>query len=254
MGKMGTLGPIDPQVANDFNPEKQGVPIPISVEDIGGFISLLKDKFDMKNEGYLAKLAERMATDIRPLALGNAYRQYIKAREDARKLLELHMDPIHDKTKIDKIIETFVEKLYYHGHHINRLEAEKIGIKALCAETIANDDGGLDELMWQLYLDYEKDLKMMVPYKDELPPDDQSHLEIPVKYVESNKLSSVYILEQEWIDMDFPDGSRICVANNAPAVYIPPNQIIPISFQGQPVCMQNKVYEKREDSFWKLNE
>lgn len=254
MGKMGTLGPIDPQVTNDFNPEKQGVPIPISVEDIGGFISLLKDKFDMKNEGYLAKLADRMATDVRPLALGNAYRQYVKAREDARKLLELHMDPIHDKTQIDKIIETFVEKLYYHGHHINRLEAEKIGIKTVCAETIENDDGNLDELMWQLYLDYEKDLKMRVPYTDELPPSGQSRLEVPLKYVESNKTSSVHILEQEWIDMEFPANSKICVNNNMPAVYVPPGQVIPIRFQGQPVYIENKIYEKREDSLWKLIE
>jgi len=92
MGKMGSLGPIDPQVINPFNPEKQNQPIPISVEDIGGFISLLRDKFEMRDEKLLAKLSERLATDIRPLALGYAYRQYIKARDDARKLLELHMD------------------------------------------------------------------------------------------------------------------------------------------------------------------
>lgn len=254
MCKTGTLGPIDPQVSNEFNPEKQGLPIPISVEDIAGFTSLLKDKFEMKNEAYLAKLAERLATDIRPLALGNAYRQYIKAREDARKLLELHMDSIHDKAKIDKIIETLVEKLYFHGHHINRKEAKKIGLKISFAETVEGNGDTVDKLVWQLYLDYELELKMKIPYKDELPQNGQSCLEIPIKYIESSKSSSVYILEQEWVDMGFPPGSKISTANNAPAVYVPPNQIIPIRFQGQPVFIGNKIYEKREDSFWKSNE
>lgn len=256
MSKTGTLGPIDPQVANEFNPEKQGIPIPISVEDIGGFISLLKDKFEMKNEAHLAKLSERLATDIRPLALGNAYRLYIKARDDARKLLELHMNPIHDKTKIDKIIETFVEKLYYHGHHVNRREAKKIGVNITFAESVQNKEDYLEKLMWQLYLDYENDLKMKIPYKDELPPNGKSRLEIPIKYIESIKSSSVYIIEQEWVDMGFPEGSKLSVANNVPAVYVPSNppQILPMRFQGQPVCIGNKVYEKRESSFWKSNE
>ncbi len=258
MSKTGTLGPIDPQVANEFNPEKQGVPIPISVEDIGGFISLLKDKFEMKNETHLAKLSERLATDIRPLALGNAYRLYIKAREDARKLLELHMDPIHDKTRIDKIIEMFVEKLYYHGHHVNRREAKKIGVNVINAETVQSNGDNLEKLMLQLYLDYENDLKMKTPYHDELPPDGQSRLEISIKYIESNRSSSVYIIDQEWVDMGFPEGSKLSIANNIPAVYIPPSQapgqIIPIRFQGQPVCIGNKIYEKRESSFWKSNE
>lgn len=249
--KMGTLGPIDPQVSNEFNPEKQGMPIPISVEDIGGFISLLKDKFELKNEAYLAKLSERLATDIRPLALGNAYRQYVKAREDARKLLELHMDSIHDKAKIDSIVEILVEKLYYHGHHVNRNEAKKMGLNIIFAEDIKNNEDTLDKLIWQLYLDYENDLKMRIPYKDELPSGNKTHLEIPLKYIESDKSSSVFILEQEWIDMGFADGSKLCTANNAPAVFIPPNQIIPVRFQGQPICTNNKIYEKREDSFWK---
>ena len=290
MGRMGSLGPIDPQVINPFNPEKNNQPIPISVEDIGGFISLLRDKFEMRDEDLLAKLSERLATDIRPLALGYAYRQYIKAREDARKLLELHMDAIHEKPKIDKIIETLVEKLYFHLHHINRNEAKDIGLKIKYAEefTSGSKDTGnfenLEDLLWNLYLDYEKDLRIHEPYKDELPRTGEIR-EIPLKFIESSSLSTQCILEQKWINMDFPEGSYLANVNGALGVFIPPQfmtvpnpnymqsaaytgiplqntqpekliqfvggQIVAIHFQGAPVYINKEIYEKREVTIWR---
>jgi hypothetical protein len=253
MCKTGTLGPIDPKVANEFNPERNGVQIAISVEDIGGYISLLKDKFEMRNEEYLSKLSERLSTDIRPLALGNAYRQYIKARDDARKLLELHMDPINDKGKIDKIIETLVEKLYSHSHHINRNEAIKMGLNVKKAEEIHNENDNLAKLMWDLYLDYESEMQLLRPYKDQLPQGGAGTSEIPTKFVESSNFSSVFIIEQEWVNLNLPAGSKLANANNQISVFVPPSTILPLVFQGQPVEIGNTIYEKREDSFWKIN-
>jgi hypothetical protein len=278
---MGSLGPIDPQVINPFNPDKQNQPIPISVEDIGGFISLLRDKFEMRDEKLLAKLSERLATDIRPLALGYAYRQYIKAREDARKLLELHMDPIHDKPKIDKIIETLVEKLYFHLHHINRKEAKAIGLKIKYAEEFISGSVGtkdlenLEHLIWDLYLDYEKELSIFLPYKDELPQAGGLR-EIPIKLIESTTLSCQNILQQYWRDMEFPEGTYLSNSNGLLGVYIPPHFIsppnmgvaaygqpqqpqqilinalvIPIQFQGQAVYINKKIFEKREYNIWR---
>jgi len=277
MGRMASLGPIDPQVINPFNPEnKQNQFIPISVEDIGGFISLLRDKFEMRDEELLAKLAERLATDIRPLALGNAYRLYIKAREDARKLLELHMDAIHDKPKIDKIVETLVEKLYYHMHHINRKEAKDIGLKIHYAEEFTENSENLEDLIWELYLDYEKELKIFEPYKDEIPTTGDIR-EIPVKFIESASRSCQNILQQYWKHMDFPEGTYLSNANGALGVYIPPHfmsvpntpvaaygvggqlpptslinaQVVPIQFQGQAVCINDRIYEKKEYTIWR---
>jgi hypothetical protein len=276
MGKMGSLGPIDPQVINPFNPEKQNQPIPISVEDIGGFISLLRDKFEMRDEKLLAKLSERLATDIRPLALGYAYRQYIKAREDARKLLELHMDPVHEKPKIDKIIEILVEKLYFHLHHINRKEALDIGLKIKYAEDFKDDSENLEHLIWDLYLDYEKELQIFIPYKDELPTTDNIR-EIPIKFIESSLKSSLNILEQHWICMDFPDGTQLSSINGVLGVFIPPGyvtmpnpnatpmnpqqpptivqfsggQIVTVQFHGQAVHIDERIYEKREYNIWR---
>jgi hypothetical protein len=272
MGKMGSLGPIDPQVINPFNPEKQNQPIPISVEDIGGFISLLRDKFEMRDEKLLAKLSERLATDIRPLALGYAYRQYIKAREDARKLLELHMDPIHEKPKIDKIIEILVEKLYFHLHHINRKEAQEIGLKIKYAEEFQEGTENLEHLIWDLYLDYEKELLIHQPYRDELPTTGDVR-EIPLKFIESSVLSSQNILEQRWTDMGFPEGTYLSNINGVLGVFIPPHimtvsqptygnqpppinqliggQVVAIQFQAPVVYIDEKIYEKREFNTWR---
>lgn len=243
MCKTGILGPVDPQVSNDFNPEKGGVQIPISVEDIAGFISLLKDKFELRNENLLAKLSEILSTDIRPLALGNAYRHYLKARDDSRKLLELHMDAQNEKEKINKIVEILVEKLYYHGHHINRNEAKKIGLN------IIFPDKQLSSLMWDLFLDYEDELQMTNPYVDRVPP--SSKLELPIKCIETSINSSTYIIDQTWNDLSYPVGAKLTYANNSLAAFISPNTILPIVPRGQVLQIDGKIYEKIETTYWK---
>jgi hypothetical protein len=99
MGKNGTLGPVDPSVANAFNPVRRGQVQSISTEDIGGYISLLRDKAKLTDERNFASALSNLCTVVEPLALGNAYRHYLKSRDDARKLLELHMDPCKDNDK-----------------------------------------------------------------------------------------------------------------------------------------------------------
>ena len=159
MGKKGTLGPVDPSVANAFNPVRGGQVRQISTEDIGGYISLLREKADLKNERNFAVALSNLCTTVEPLALGNAYRHYLKSRDDARKLLELHMDPNEDGETIDGIVETLIEKLYYHGHYISRREARDIGLNVQKAEDFkaGAGDKDLDQLMWKLYLDYEEE-------------------------------------------------------------------------------------------------
>ena len=251
MGTLGMLSPVDPMVWNEFNPEIQGRPIPISVEDIGAYVALLKEKFGIQDERNLAALLERLPADIRPLALGNAYRHYMKARDDTRKLLELHMDSKGDHGKIDKIVDTLVEKLYFHGHHITRREAKQLGLKVKDAESITGPGGKtLDDLLWALYLDYEREMRLMAPYKDE-PPAAGGKVELLTKVVESESLLSEYIIEQDWVKMPLPPGSIFTQVNNVPALFIPPNQLLPLQFQGRPVLAGTGLFDKREFSYWK---
>jgi len=255
MHKAGILGPVDPSVANPFNPVINNRLTPISVEDVGGYLSLIQEKFDIKDQVNVTKGFEKLADEINPLALGNVYRHYLKSRDDIRKLLELHLDPKKEKDRIDKIVEMLVEKLYFHGHHINRKEAKKIGLDIAFAEKFSHGDDKLDDVMWKLYEEYEKDLEILKPYEDQLPSSGNTN-EIPVKYIESSNLSSEHIIEQTMTNLGFPTGSKLISINNQPAVYIPPNPPVPpqtliLICSGQPILLNNTIYEKKEKVYWK---
>jgi hypothetical protein len=247
MTKMGTLGPIDPTVMNEFNPIINGQRAGISVEDVNGYISLVKEKFGIRRQKELAQLFDKLPADVKPLALGNVYRHYQKSRDDARKLLSLHLDHKKDKKKIDKIISTLVEKLYFHGHHINREEAKNIGFDIVKSEDISSD---FNDLVWDLYLDYEKEMKLCIPYQDSLE-DAQTSKEIPVKYIESTVKSSVFKIKQNWVDMGLQEGSKLILANNGqPAVFLPNGQALAIIPMGMLVMINNKIYDKQETTSW----
>lgn len=247
MTKMGTLGPIDPTVMNEFNPIINGQRAGISVEDVNGYVALVKEKFGIRRQKELAQLFDKLPTDVKPLALGNVYRHYQKSRDDARKLLSLHLDVKKDKKKIDTIISTLVEKLYFHGHHINREEAKNIGLDIVKAEDISTE---FSKLVWDLYLDYEKDMELCKPYQDSLEAE-QTNKDIPVKYIESVVKSSAFKIRQNWVDMGFPEGSKLILANNGqPAVLLPNGQALGIIAMGTPVMLNKKIYDKQETTIW----
>jgi len=261
MGKKGTLGPVDPSVANAFNPVRGGQVRQISTEDIGGYISLLREKADLKNERNFAVALSNLCTTVEPLALGNAYRHYLKSRDDARKLLELHMDPNEDGETIDGIVETLIEKLYYHGHYISRREARDIGLNVQKAEDFkaGAGDKDLDQLMWKLYLDYEEELKMLIPYRDEVSGDDERKI-VPAKFVESAGMTSALVIEQEFHKMRTPNGTFFTQMSTQKgeilALAIPVQnggfQLIPYALKnGNPELINDEVYRKKEVSYWK---
>lgn len=253
MHKAGILGPIDPFVANDFNPKIDNIIRPISVEDVAGYLSLIKDKFDIKDQEHVAQGFNALSSTVNPLALGNVYRHYLKSRDDAKKLLELHLNTKTDKERIEKIIDILVEKLYYHGHHINRKEAKLIGLDVDFAEEFKDDKDNLSDLMWLLLNEYEKDLKLRIPYRDELPINGLVN-KLPIKIIESVSLTSTKVLEQTFVDLGFSDTARLVIVNDRPAIYnsLPNSQpeIIPLLFEGQPVNIENKIYDKKELAYW----
>lgn len=252
MHKAGILGPVDPLVGNPFNPIIQGRMAPISVEDVGGYLALIKEKFDIKDQANVTKGFEILSSAINPLALGNVYRHYLKSRDDIRKLLELHLEPKKEKERIDRVIEILVEKLYYHGHHINRKEAKEIGLEIEFAEKFSDGKDNLSDIMWKLFEEYEKDLELKIPYRDELPKKGDTN-EIPIKFVESSNLSSTNIIEQKMVDFGFPENTVLIHTGGQPGIFIPgtTSQPIPINCEGQPIVLNNKIYDKREIAYWK---
>ena len=96
---------------------------------------------------------------MHPLALGNVERFVSQSRMIARKIMNTHMSDKGEHA-IDEIVENMTSKLFFHGHPINRREAaEDLNLK-ICE----NLQPELETAMWDLYKDYEGELKNATPY------------------------------------------------------------------------------------------
>ena len=163
MHPMGMLGPTDPTVTNAFNPDdpkNPGRKLGISVEDVTAYISLIREDAGIRHEDELIQAFSHLAANVHPLALGNVKRSLSQSKMMAQKLLSLHMNKGKDQHYINDIVENLTSKLYYHGHPINRKEAkDEVGLKNIEYPELA-----LEEVMWNLYLEYESELKCEDPF------------------------------------------------------------------------------------------
>ena len=160
MSRKGELGPIDPQMVQ----EQQGNGSPgtspsirsMSTEDISSYISFIKDKVGITDQNALATLTKSLTDTLTPPTLGQVNRVHSHIRAVTRKMLSL-VKPAMTTSKIQEIIESLTEKTFIHGHSIGRTEAKQIGLQ------VENMDSDLEKLCWDLYLEYEKDLKLHSP-------------------------------------------------------------------------------------------
>lgn len=163
MHPMGMLGPTDPTVSNPFNPSDPANPknkLGISVEDVTAYISLIKEDAGITHEDELVQAFNKLAENVHPLALGNVKRSLAQSRMMAHKLLALHMNKSRELHEINEIVDNLTSKLYYHGHPINRKEAkDQIGLR-----TIVNPTPEIEKLMWDLYSEYENEIKADEPF------------------------------------------------------------------------------------------
>jgi len=159
MHPMGELGPIDPKVGNEFNPiTPQGQQIGINVEDVASYIDFVKEFVGIRHEDELIQALNALTNKVHPLALGNVHRFYSQSRMMAKKLLKLHMTDPKDEHIIDEIVETLTSKLFFHGHPINRKEAEMLKLK------IERPNQEVADLMWRLYKEYEEEMEIKKPF------------------------------------------------------------------------------------------
>lgn len=162
MHKMGCLGPIDPSVANIFNPPNPQAPgqlAAISVEDVSGYFKLIEEELGITHSEELVQAVLALTEKVHPLALGNVQRSHHQARMMARKLLRRHMKSDADETEIVRIIDTLKSNLFFHGHPINRDEAKtELKLK------VSTPTGVIEGLMWELYCEYENELQLTEPF------------------------------------------------------------------------------------------
>lgn len=215
MHPMGALGPTDPMVGNDYNPKDPDTKrqLGISVEDVTAYIELLKDEVGIRHEDELVQAFNQLAEKVHPLALGNVKRSRSQSRQLASKLLQSHMDPKIDAHKIEEIVERLTSKSYYHGHPINRKEAKgELGLN------VEFPSKKVEELMWALYLEYEKEMLLDKSFKflqdfiaayPNIEANKPQTLNLPRMkgaYIESKYLTDVLVVETQVIGTRQPNG------------------------------------------------
>jgi hypothetical protein len=158
----GTLSPIDPSVTTPLNPivnasvAGQGQPLPVSVESVAGFKSLLQEDWGVKSEEMMAQAFKILADRVHPLALGDVYRSRQQIERLAHELMITHRT---DEQQVQAVIRTLTRELGSHDYPISRTEARK-----LMGSQIADDDPILEGLVWDLYEDFRKELELGRPY------------------------------------------------------------------------------------------
>jgi hypothetical protein len=156
MGRAAMLTPIDPSINSPLNPVVEITPgqrqsIPVSVESVAGYRTLVKEDWRLNDEATGAAfriLAER----INPLALGDVYRSRQQIERLARTLLNDHRK---DEQNILGIVEKLTRGLGSHDYPISRTQARE-----WLGSQIAKDDPTLEKLIWELFLDFSADMRL----------------------------------------------------------------------------------------------
>jgi len=154
MTSKAELGPIDPSLEAQAPPDREGPRLAeLGVEDIGSYLTFLRDRAKLTDQDAVAKLVGTMAEYLTPPLLGRIERVSSHIRLVARNLLALHKPPLDDR-QISAIAEALIEKIYVHGHGIGRNEAKQIGLD------VEKADGQLGDSMWDLYELYEEPMRL----------------------------------------------------------------------------------------------
>ncbi len=194
MGRLGQLSPVDPAVTSPYNPPAPGPSppgvvnlLPVSVEDVSGYISLAKEEFGIKEEESMIRVLESLASEVHPLALGSVKRSRQQIPMLAKKLMAYHWPK--DKTKdVDRIVETLTRQLGSHDYRISRREAGNLGLP------VENPSPELEGNMWDLFKHYRASMELTVPYIADatLGSQPQATAVLRRAYIESRALTHVY--------------------------------------------------------------
>lgn len=162
MTRAGTLSPIDPSVTTQLNPQAEGPfqgirqLLPVSVESVAGFRSLIEEDWKIRKEEMLTQLLKVLADRVHPLALGDVYRSRQQIERLGQELLKKHRK---DDKKTQEIISTLTRGLGSHDYPISRTEARE-----LLGKQVAQDDAELETLVWNLHQAYVTEMKWGTPY------------------------------------------------------------------------------------------
>lgn len=165
MSKKGELGPIDATITNIHNPIDPPTQqrIPISVEDVNGYLNLLQKIDCDKPEDKMLAFRD-LSNKIGPLALGSVNRLLEQTKLVATRLLESRKKDKYNEKEIKDIVKKISSEIYSHRHAINRTEGKNyLKLKNI---RLAEEES-IEKEMWELYNEYNELFQFNKPFNPE---------------------------------------------------------------------------------------
>ena len=163
MSKQAALGPIDPSVNNPLNPQVnhagQMLRVPVSVENVRGYLDAAKDDLGINNQDSLTQILLGLSQQIHPLVLGEIFRSRAQIRFLAEKLITRQ---VSDKKKIKTIIDFLCADSGSHDYTINRREAAQLGLN------VEKPSDALYSILRKIQHSYTEELKLLQPYSQQV--------------------------------------------------------------------------------------
>lgn len=141
MGCAALLGPVDPIQNHPLLPkDAEGNQIAISVQDLKHCVAFIKREHgsDLNGEAF-AQVMTALFAQVHPLAIGAIEQGYALGQLVSRKMLEMHLDSVTDKPRIDALVTQLSDGYCSHSFGIGYKEAQSIGLKAVVASPDVQD-------------------------------------------------------------------------------------------------------------------
>lgn len=162
MSKKAELGPIDITMPNGpYNPTEKNSNqrLPVSVEDVMGYFSLLK-KVGCATPEETMKGFELLTKKVQPLALGQVNRLLEETKLVTSRLLTTRAHPFEEEAN-KEIVKKISSEIYSHSHAISRTEAiNYVGLK----QVKNSEEFGIENELWSLYEEYDKLFEFDSPF------------------------------------------------------------------------------------------
>jgi hypothetical protein len=210
MSRLGQLSPIDPSITSPLGPTVpipampgQQQIVPISVEDVIGFIALATDAAGLKEERSILSVFDRLSSQVHPMALGAVYRSREQIVSLADRLLSFHMKGDEEKEDRERIVTRLTREMGSHDYLIGRTEAKNF-LKLKVADAPAD----LEQKIMALFEEYSNLLELRQPFNPDayVGANQNATCTLNRAIVESTEVTTVFrtIMELERVQMQMP--------------------------------------------------
>ena len=211
MTRLGQLSPIDPSVNSPLGPtvevaQGQSKVVPISVEEVVGFLDLASKEAEVKEERSIMAVFDRLSSQVHPLALGAVYRSRQQIITLADRLLRFHNDDAEER---NRIVATLTRELGSHDYIIGRTEA-----KDTLRLNVLDANPEIETKMSTLYQEYSTLLELGSPYNPDgyLGAEDQRVGTFSRAVIETTDQTHVFQTTKDISRVQVPQGPVVAQA------------------------------------------